>query len=616
MKISHEIPKQLFPFHDNISDYPYCLAHLLIEGSEYYDKDYADFYKSKMKGASFSILDNSCLDYYSNILMADGTKIKLGKIVKKKLQLEVLSYNKKNKKIESKKIINWFDNGLKKIDWYKIIYRYSKLNRKNRVGLRCTGDHKVFTKDRGYIMARDLKINDKVCSDELTLNPYQEQLILGTLLGDGNIKKLSNTARPVVRTGHSDKQKNYLYFKYNILKPFARKITILSNNHPDGFNKREGAQLYLFETHPLMQLNKVQNILYAEGGLVKSYSSILQKLNWFGFCIWYLDDGSTNITNTCPAINISLSKISKKDRVNIPIVLKEKFDLDSKIKDYGNNVLLLFDKKNTEKIFLEIESFIPKCMNYKIHPKCFKNKKKINISNTPGDLFEVEVEEIINRGVIKKKKYDITIEGNHNYFADNVLVSNCYELGFPINNENLYQLGEEYKPTHIIVPDIYKKTKETIFAVEKYILKYNKISSPKFFAVIQGETDDELMNCYFYYLNNPDIDIIGVNFKIDRNQFLLKVIEKYGCLLKKIHLLGCQDVTEFVAMDFSLKKLIYSVDTSAPITHGWSGNRFSEKGCDQIKPKEKIAENLNIFLSDAQMKIINYNIEQFRKFVN
>ena len=60
--ISHEIPKDLFPIHDLINDYPYVLGHLLN-----LDKEYADFYKRKLEIAPFSILDNSAFELGKSI---------------------------------------------------------------------------------------------------------------------------------------------------------------------------------------------------------------------------------------------------------------------------------------------------------------------------------------------------------------------------------------------------------------------------------------------------------------------------------------------------------------------------------------------------------------------
>lgn len=60
--ISHEIPKQLFPVHDLINDYPYVLAHLIGQ-----DQEYTDFYIRKCKDAAFSILDNSAFELGKSI---------------------------------------------------------------------------------------------------------------------------------------------------------------------------------------------------------------------------------------------------------------------------------------------------------------------------------------------------------------------------------------------------------------------------------------------------------------------------------------------------------------------------------------------------------------------
>lgn len=62
--ISHEVPKALFDKHDEISDYPYVLGHLLS-----LDDEYAQFYKEKLKEAKYSILDNSAFELGESIPM-------------------------------------------------------------------------------------------------------------------------------------------------------------------------------------------------------------------------------------------------------------------------------------------------------------------------------------------------------------------------------------------------------------------------------------------------------------------------------------------------------------------------------------------------------------------
>src|SRR6185369_6823325 len=52
-----------------------------------------------------------CMSYGTRVTLADGTTEKIGRIVNQKLDVEVLSYNPANDRIEPARIANWFDNG-------------------------------------------------------------------------------------------------------------------------------------------------------------------------------------------------------------------------------------------------------------------------------------------------------------------------------------------------------------------------------------------------------------------------------------------------------------------------------------------------------------------------
>lgn len=60
--ISHEIPKQLFPYHDFFNDYPYVLGHLCN-----LDQEYREFYIQKLKTSRYSIFDNSAFELGESI---------------------------------------------------------------------------------------------------------------------------------------------------------------------------------------------------------------------------------------------------------------------------------------------------------------------------------------------------------------------------------------------------------------------------------------------------------------------------------------------------------------------------------------------------------------------
>lgn len=209
-----------------------------------------------------------------------------------------------------------------------------------------------------------------------------------------------------------------------------------------------------------------------------------------------------------------------------------------------------------------------------------------------------------------------------------ILDNSLYELGDSIDYKRLYELGEEYKPSHIILPDCLNDVVETKKRAQNYIKEFGDKSTPKFMGVIHGKSYDELRDILYYMITNPAIDIIAVPFSImektippSANQKLWRVnvireliypILKGLKSQKKLHLLGCHTPLEFSCYLPLEKEYIYSVDTSAPIVYGWSGIDFTNLSFDANKPKDKLAENLDIELTQDNLDLIAKNVNYFR----
>lgn len=69
---------------------------------------------------------DGCFPYETPILLSNGKTMNIGEIVKNKLPVEVLSYNTKTKQLEPKKVINWFENGIK-ANWVEVSYKDKKV---------------------------------------------------------------------------------------------------------------------------------------------------------------------------------------------------------------------------------------------------------------------------------------------------------------------------------------------------------------------------------------------------------------------------------------------------------------------------------------------------------
>ena len=101
-----------------------------------------------------------CCFPYNEVVWTKQGKIKIGEIVNKKLDVDVLSYNFQKEKFEYKKIDHYVKNGESDI---------LKIGLSNGSCIQCTPDHKVWTENRGYVEAQDLTKNDILLSAS---NPF------------------------------------------------------------------------------------------------------------------------------------------------------------------------------------------------------------------------------------------------------------------------------------------------------------------------------------------------------------------------------------------------------------------------------------------------------------
>mgnify|MGYP000869360078 CR=1 FL=1 len=206
----------------------------------------------------------------------------------------------------------------------------------------------------------------------------------------------------------------------------------------------------------------------------------------------------------------------------------------------------------------------------------------------------------------------------------------CFELGDSIDYKKLYELGEEYKPTHLVLPDCLHDAKVTKERALQYLGEFK--STPKLIGVVQGKTYDEIADMVNFFCDISEVDIIAIPFDIMKvaipSEFSeemkkiwrIKVMKE--CVIptlkgrKKLHLLGCASVFEFGLYSSYDMENIYSIDTSAPIIYGWSGISLSKCKLETPKPKDKLAENLDIVLSEEQINLITENIHFFRTLFN
>ena len=160
------------------------------------------------------------------------------------------------------------------------------------------------------------------------LNQKQRDLIIGSLLGDGHIDK--RKTQPMFIVSHAENQKDYLYWKYEILKDLC--------NIPPTY-KEEGIRIFNnkpYVCQPQFRVcTRIHDCLIPLRNMSKL--EIIDSLNEFSLSILFLDDGSRDRSNWSVCV-AGFNDDEKKFFVN---KLNNFFKLDAYISPSDNRYIKL-----------------------------------------------------------------------------------------------------------------------------------------------------------------------------------------------------------------------------------------------------------------------------------
>lgn len=400
----------------------------------------AQILKPVLESKDILKIGHNCLMGDMRVILADGSKVPIYKLVKDKYSGGVWSINEKTGKLEIKKVVGWIEKGPRDSkDWIRI--RVS-----GKGCLRITKEHEIIT-DKGRIRAEDIVIGDRIKTINPQLNPQQKALIYGSCLGDASLRLNNNgnkTSRsPYFTVVHATKQFEYLDFKSKILDSLSKKITIENNSR--GYSKHIiNAKLKKLRTSNDSRLTEFY--INTSGG--KEITDCwLENLNAQSFAIWYCDDGSLSGKGisicTSRFGNFGTDKLIKwMNNKNWPIHKKIRGDGQIYIIINNINNCHLKNDFQMKKVWSWFSKYVPICMSYKIHP-LFKHQCSdlwwiqtddvlcswSDIVTEVGPLF---VDEKISRysGYKKtypsrRKQYCLIVEENNNFITEGLAVSNC-----------------------------------------------------------------------------------------------------------------------------------------------------------------------------------------------
>ena len=328
--------------------------------------------------------------------------------------LKVKTFNEKTKEFEYKEIVN-----VKKKD-PKLVYELETygLNK-----IRVTDNHPILTQN-GWKQLKDLKCNedaiflDNVTNQKCKLIPNEDQLqvIYGTALGDGNLKKISKENYSYrLRICHSEKQYNYFKFKKDLL-------------HCNYEYTTEGG----YEAHSIIYNTTSSNFLLFG---IKDKIDMINKLDERGLAILFMDDGSVCQKNPYSTIHISCNSFNNEETKALiskfrefGIEVEKKLHVNMQNKSYNE---IKMDSENGHKFLHLIAPYMNEDCFYK-NPEAIGdykwNNKFMNYGGNVVKSITSLKEEVV---------YDMEVKDNHNFLisvssvnpkGSSVIVHNCQDL--------------------------------------------------------------------------------------------------------------------------------------------------------------------------------------------
>ncbi len=367
-----------------------------------------------------------CMSYGTRVTLADGTQEKIGKIVNQKMDVEVLSYNPETDRVEPRRIANWFDNG--NADHF-LQFTVAKSGGNGLAQFAATPNHLVRT-PTGWNSAGDLVAGDRVMlAESHRLSERQWQVVLGSLMGDGNLSPNRRDRSGVrFRLGHGAKQAAYLDWK----------VSLLGNIEVSRRTDARGAVFADFT--PLPELGELQRAVYLGDGKKHLSWDYLKALTPLALAIWYMDDGGFTVRSKglqertrggSGRIAICVEAMAEGTRQRLVEYLRDTHGIVVRLAcvGAGGKAVLIFTTAASARFQELVAPYVHQSMSFKllsrfqgqcaVEPQFVAAEPRL----VPARVLDVRVKPPTR----SMRKFDIEVEGNHNYFVDGVMVHNSPE---------------------------------------------------------------------------------------------------------------------------------------------------------------------------------------------
>ena len=357
-----------------------------------------------------------CMSYGTRVTLADGSQAPIGTIVNQRMPVEVLSYDPELDAVVPKKVVNWFDNGRTE-EFLQFTVARGGGNGRSQFG--CTANHQIRTPG-GWREARELSVGDRVLQAvPHRLSGFQWEVVLGGLMGDGTLTGTRSGHGARYRFDHCATQAEYCDWKGS---HFANIGVSRSVRASDG--------AVAVDVKALPELAELRRAVHLHGRKVFS-DDYLKQLTPLSLAVWYMDDGSFPVRGKGRS-EICVEAMEPTTRARLVDYLRDTWGINATLVSAGaaKKAVLVFPQDETAKLHALIAPFVHPSMHYKLLPR-YRGRFAVEPVFVAAQhrLVAMPITAIAVKPPTRSThRFDIEVEGSHNYFVDGVMVHNSPEV--------------------------------------------------------------------------------------------------------------------------------------------------------------------------------------------
>tara|TARA_Y100000310_G_scaffold197692_1_gene197779 strand:+ start:438 stop:1130 length:693 start_codon:yes stop_codon:yes gene_type:complete len=188
----------------------------------------------------------------------------------------------------------------------------------------------------------------------------EKEVILGTILGDAYIGMMKTNGR--LEIGHSEKQKEYVFWKYNELRRYVgakpHQVKIFDSRYQKTYIQ------WRFRTKSSQLFTELHQYFYVRNKKIvpKNIASILKSP--LSLAVWFMDDGGRR--NDCYGMFLNTLSFTKDGHEILRKCLKQNFSIESRLHWIQDGYRIYISSSEAKRFCELVYPYIIPSMVYKL----------------------------------------------------------------------------------------------------------------------------------------------------------------------------------------------------------------------------------------------------------